>query len=74
MSFNGSRPGVNSVSAPVWGTDPMPVAALSVSGPAERFSPDRMLSISTSVMNAATRISESLGASSPAFAVYASAS
>ncbi|MDP3762412.1 MAG: IclR family transcriptional regulator [Ramlibacter sp.] len=67
MSINGSRPGVNSVSAPVWGTDRMPVAALSVSGPAERFSHDRMLSLSTSVMNAATRLSESLGASSPVY-------
>lgn len=71
MSFNGSRPGVNSVSAPIWGPDAMPVAALSVSGPAERFSPERMLSISASVMNAATRISESLGAASPAYAVAA---
>lgn len=61
MSFNGSRPGVNSVSAPIWGTDRIPMAALSVSGPAERFSHDRMLSISISVMNAAMRISESLG-------------
>lgn len=67
LSFNGSRPGVNSVSAPIWGPEPVPVAALSVSGPAERFSPERMLSISTSVMNAATRISESLGAASPAY-------
>jgi DNA-binding IclR family transcriptional regulator len=73
MSFNGSRPGVNSVSAPVWGPESVPVAALSVSGPAERFSPDRMLSISTSVMNAAMRISESLGAASPAFPSHASA-
>jgi DNA-binding IclR family transcriptional regulator len=67
FSFNGSRQGVNSVSAPVWGPEAIPVAALSVSGPAERFSPDRMLNLSTSVMNAATRISESLGAASPTF-------
>lgn len=65
LSFNGSRPGVNSVSAPIWGPEALPVAALSVSGPAERFSPERMLGMSTSVMNAATRISESLGAASP---------
>lgn len=73
MSFNGSRPGVNSVSAPVWSTDRIPVAALSVSGPAERLSHDRMLSISTSVMNAATRISESLGASSPVYPAMSAA-
>lgn len=62
LSFNGSRPGVNSVSAPIFGPETIPVAALSVSGPAERFSPERMLGMSTSVMNAATRLSESLGA------------
>jgi DNA-binding IclR family transcriptional regulator len=67
LSFNGSRPGVNSVSAPIWGPEPIPVAALSVSGPAERFSPERMLAMSTSVMNSATRISDSLGAGAPAF-------
>lgn len=65
MSYNGSRPGVNSVSAPIWGPGKTPVAALSVSGPTERFSPERMLSMSTAVMNSAMRISESLGAGSP---------
>lgn len=68
LSYNGSRPGVNSVSAPIWGPDALPVAALSVSGPAERFTPERMLAMSTSVMNTATRISESLGASRPSYA------
>ncbi len=71
MSYNGSRPGVNSVSAPIWGPDALPVAALSVSGPAERFTPERMLSMSTSVMNAATRVSESLGAAAPTYAARA---
>ncbi len=71
LSFNGTRPGVNSVSAPVWGPEALPVAALSVSGPAERFSPERMLSFSSVVMNSATRISESLGASLPAFGLRA---
>lgn len=71
-SFNGSRPGVNSVSAPIWGPEQLPVAALSVSGPAERFSPERMLGMSASVMNAATRISESLGAASPTYGQRAS--
>jgi IclR family KDG regulon transcriptional repressor len=68
ISFNGSRPGIHSVSAPIWGPEAAPVAALSISGPAERFSPERMLGMSSSVMNAATRISESLGASSPTYA------
>lgn len=66
MSFSGSRPGVNSVAAPVWTSDVAPpTAAVSVSGPAERFSLDRMASIGSAVMNTATRISESLGMSSP---------
>lgn len=65
MSFSGSRPGVNSVAAPIWGGESLPIASLSVSGPAERFSTDRMNGISASVMNASTRISESLGVSSP---------
>lgn len=65
LSYNGSRPGVNSVSAPIWGPGRTPVAALSVSGPTERFSPERMLGMAASVMNTATRISESLGASPP---------
>jgi DNA-binding IclR family transcriptional regulator len=67
ISVNGSRPGVNSVAAPIWGHDRVPVASLSVSGPTERFSNERMTGISNSVMNAATRISESLGVSSPTF-------
>jgi IclR family KDG regulon transcriptional repressor len=67
ISVNGSRPGVNSVAAPIWGHERVPVASLSVSGPTERFSTDRMTGISNSVMNAATRISESLGVSSPTF-------
>lgn len=67
LSYNGSRPGVNSVSAPIWGPDAVPVAALSVSGPAERFTPERMMSMAVSVMNTATRVSESLGASSPSY-------
>jgi len=74
LSFNGSRPGVNSVAAPIWGTEPLPVAALSVSGPAERFSIERLNGISASVMNASTRISESLGVSSPTHGNFAFAS
>lgn len=74
LSFSGSRPGVNSVAAPIWGSEPFPLAALSVSGPAERFSIERMNGISSSVMNASTRISESLGVSSPTHGNFAFAS
>jgi IclR family KDG regulon transcriptional repressor len=71
VSINGSRPGVNSVAAPIWGHDRVPLASLSVSGPTERFTGERMSAISGSVMNAATRISESLGVSSPTFDAFA---
>ena len=74
LSFSGSRPGVNSVAAPIWGSEPIPVAALSVSGAAERFSIERLNGISSSVMNASTRISESLGVSSPTHGNFAFAS
>lgn len=74
LSFSGSRPGVNSVAAPIWGSEQFPIAALSVSGPAERFSIERLNGISASVMNASTRISESLGVSSPTHGNFAFAS
>jgi DNA-binding IclR family transcriptional regulator len=67
ISINGTRQGVNSVAAPIWSGDAVPQAAISVSGPAERFGPERMSAIGVSVLNAATRISESLGVGSPPF-------
>ena len=66
-SVNGSRQGVNSVAAPVWSSHAAPSSAVSVSGPAERFSLERMAALGSAVMNAATRISESLGVGSPTF-------
>lgn len=68
-TIGGTRPGVNSVAAPIWGRPATshPIAAISVSGPAERFSVERMGGITAAVMNAATRITESLGASPPIF-------
>jgi IclR family transcriptional regulator, KDG regulon repressor len=71
ISISGSRPGVNSVAAPIWGRDKVPLAAISVSGPTERFSNERMNAMSASVMNTATRISESLGVSSPTHDAFA---
>ncbi len=65
ITIGGTRPGVNSVAAPIWGREAVPLAAISVSGPTERFSSERMAAISAAVMNSATRISESLGVSSP---------
>ena len=60
ISVNGSRVGVSSVAAPIWNGDAAPKAAISVSGPAERFSPERMAEIGILVLNCATQVSESL--------------
>lgn len=65
VTVGGTRPGVNSVAAPIWGGEAVPAAAISVSGPTERFSAERMAAISAAVMNSATRISESLGVTAP---------
>lgn len=65
ITVGGTRPGVNSVAAPIWGGEAVPLAAIAVSGPAERFSGERMAAISAAVMNSATRISQSLGVTSP---------
>ena len=66
-SVNGSRQGVHSVAAAVWSSETAPTSAVSVSGPAERFSAERMASMGSAVMNTATRISEGLGIGSPTF-------
>ena len=60
-SINGTRIGVNSVAAPIWSGSHAPRVAISVSGPAERFSPERMDELGILVLNCATRVSESLG-------------
>lgn len=61
MTLSGVRTGVNSVAAPIWGHDKVPLAAISVSGPEERFSTEKMAELSAAVMNTATKISTSLG-------------
>jgi len=64
----GTRPGVNSVAAPIWARNQnVPIAAISISGPAERFSVERLSALAAAAMNTATRITESLGASQPIF-------
>lgn len=60
-SISGWRINVNSVSAPILtGTTP-PVAAVGISGPTERMSPSQLEAFSSSVMNAAAQIAETLG-------------
>ena len=60
ISVNGTRVGVSSVAAPIWHGDAVPIAAISVSGPAERFSAARMEEIGIMVLNCSTQVSESL--------------
>ncbi|NYT25345.1 IclR family transcriptional regulator [Alcaligenaceae bacterium] len=60
-SVNGTRVGVNSVAAPLWSGEDAPWTSVSISGPAERFTAERMDELGIMVLNCATRISESLG-------------
>ena len=61
ISVNGTRVGVSSIAAPIWNGEAAPRAAISVSGPAERFTPERMAEVGILVLNSATPVSESLG-------------
>ena len=61
ISVNGTRVGVSSIAAPIWNGEAAPRAAISVSGPAERFTPERMAEVGILVLNSATQVSESLG-------------
>ena len=53
--------GLNAVAAPVRGSDDAVVAALSVSGPAYRVTPERITQLGPTVASAAARISRRLG-------------
>ncbi len=71
ISISGSRPGVNSIAAPIWGGQMVPGGALSVSGPAERCTINFLESIASDIINTSTLISESLGVSSPTIGNFA---
>ena len=60
-SVGGWTRGRNSVAAPVIIEGQPPVAVVGVGGPSERMSPKRLVDLATSVLNAATRIAETLG-------------
>lgn len=53
--------GLNAVAAPVRGPDGVVVAALSVSGPAYRLTPERLVDVVPAVVDAADRASAALG-------------
>ena len=71
ISISGSRPGVNSIAAPIWNGQMVPGGALSVSGPAERCTINFLESIASDIINTSTLISESLGVSSPTIGNFA---
>ena len=54
------EPGVSSVSAPVWGTSGTVIAAVSISGPAERLTAQPAAAHAHSVVDAAQQLSEVL--------------
>jgi IclR family KDG regulon transcriptional repressor len=61
ISLSGWRDGVNSVASVVLDEQRLPVAAIAISGPAERMGVARMESLSEALINACTRISAMLG-------------
>ena len=56
------REGVHSVAGIVLGPAQQPVAAIGVSGPAERLPKERLKSLTNSVLNACTQVGQALGA------------
>lgn len=52
--------GVNSIAAAIVGRDDAAVAAIAISGPAERLTTERMLGLADQVLNACTQVSGSL--------------
>lgn len=59
------RPGINSIAAPVRGAHGRVVAALGLSGPAERLKPARVKVLAPAVVAAAGKVSRLLGAPAP---------
>jgi IclR family transcriptional regulator, KDG regulon repressor len=61
MSFGEFRPGVNSLAAPIWGSDGRAIASIVINASSERLPPDRMSVLVGDIRSSAARISESLG-------------
>jgi len=60
-----SEEGVSCVGAPVWAAGNKPIAAISVSGPAFRLTPDKIPGIANCVVDMANSLSRELGFRSP---------
>lgn len=63
ISLSGWREGINSIAAPVLDEQRQPVAAIAISGPAERMGEARLDILVEPLTNACTRIAETLGRS-----------
>jgi IclR family transcriptional regulator, KDG regulon repressor len=61
LSISGWREGINSVAGAIMGPDGLPAGAVSISGPKERLSEERMKSFANAVLNTCTHISGALG-------------
>jgi IclR family KDG regulon transcriptional repressor len=61
LSFGEFRPGVNSLAAPVWGSDGKAVASVVINGSSDRLTPERLQTLAANVTAAAARTSETLG-------------
>jgi IclR family transcriptional regulator, KDG regulon repressor len=63
VSMSAWREGVHSVAGIVLGHEQQPIAAIGISGPAERLPKERLKTLANSVLNACTQIGDSLDAS-----------
>lgn len=63
FSMSAWREGVHSVAGVVLGPGQEPLAAIGISGPAERLPKERLKTLANSVLNACTQIGDALGAS-----------
>jgi IclR family transcriptional regulator, KDG regulon repressor len=63
FSTSAWREGVHSVAGVILGAEQQPIAAIGISGPAERLPRERMKQLSNSLLNACTQIGDALGAS-----------
>jgi DNA-binding IclR family transcriptional regulator len=61
LSRSGWLRGVNSVASAIGRQQELPIAAVAIAGPAERMSDERMETLAGMVLNAATRVAQTLG-------------
>jgi DNA-binding IclR family transcriptional regulator len=65
MSMGERSPGASAVAAPIWNWSGLPVAAVSVLGPAQRLTYEKLQVLGPEVVHVAQEISAALGYVSP---------